>query len=206
MNGSLVLAIVSYVLFVSTFKLIYVVGLEAANVLTLVWAVMLVRQLGIFSSPRHPDRSWKFIRAAYVWLLFAVAMLPLTPVYSAITRQSFAHAYLGAYRHAFTVGFVSMMILGVASRVVPILAGMDRRKVSGLWGPFVLLNAGCMGRVALELLTDFVPRTAYSLIGLTGFIEVAALAWWGIELWRTMNLARIHRPKVLARPALISTG
>ena len=38
----------------------------------------------------------------------------------------FAHTYMGSHRHAFTVGFISMMILGVSSRVVPILAGIDQ--------------------------------------------------------------------------------
>lgn len=56
-------------------------------------------------------------------------------------------------------------------------------------GSFILLNIGCAGRVLLQVLTDFIPNVAYPLIGFTGFIELAALGWWGIELWRTMNLA-----------------
>jgi hypothetical protein len=97
---------------------------------------------------------------------------------------------MGSHRHAFTVGFISMMILGVSSRVVPILAGVDAKRLNSLWTPFVLFNVGCAGRVLLQVLTDFVPNVAYPLIGFTGFIELMALAWWGVELWRTMNLAR----------------
>jgi hypothetical protein len=37
------------------------------------------------------------------------------------------------------------MILGVASRVVPILAGVDSSRVSSLWGPFILLNGDAPG-------------------------------------------------------------
>jgi hypothetical protein len=33
--------------------------------------------------------------------------------------------------------------------------------------------------------------------GFTGFIELSALLWWGIELWRTMDLAKANRPKML---------
>jgi len=204
MNGSLVLDVVSYLLLVSTGDPVYGVALEAAYVLMFVWAVMLVRQLGIFSTPADKDRSWKFIRASYVWLLASVAMLPFFLIYGALTHQVFAHAYMGAHRHAFTVGFISMMILGVAARVVPILAGVGSEQVSSLWGPFVLLNIGCAGRVVLQLLTDFAPHAAYSLVGFTGFIEVSALAWWGIELWHTMNLAKTHRPRLLERPVFIS--
>ena len=83
-----------------------------------------------------------------------------------------------------------MMILGVSSRVVPILAGRDSRRMNSFWGPFILINLGCTGRVVLQVATDFVPRIAYPLIGFTGFIELTALLWWGIELWHTMNIAK----------------
>jgi len=135
--------------------------------------------------PQAVEAYW-----AYVWLLGAMAMMPLFPAYSLWTNQVFAHAYWGAHRHAFTVGFVSLMIVGVSSRVVPILAGLDPSRISRLWGPFLMLNVGCAGRVVLQILTDFAPKVAYALIGFTGFIELGALAWWGIELWAAMNLAK----------------
>ena len=199
-NGSLVLDVASYVMVVSTRDPLFAVGLEISYLLMVAWAVLLVKQLGVFSRPAQPDRSLKFIRAAYVWLLAAMAMMPFFIVYGVLTHQYFAHSYLGAQRHAFTVGFISMMILGVASRVVPILAGRDARQLSALWGPFILLNAGNTGRVVLQLLTDFVPSVAYPLVGFTGFIEVTALAWWGIELWHTMNLSVNRRLEGVGSP------
>lgn len=69
-----------------------------------------------------------------------------------------------------------MMIMGVAGRVVPILAGVDTRRLSNLWGPFLLITVGASGRVLLQIATDFYPNVAYPLVGLTGFVEVAALA------------------------------
>jgi NnrS protein len=196
-NGSLLLNVASYVLLLRTFNPAFAIPLEISYLAMPVWAILLARQIGIFSSPQRPDRSFKFIRAAYVWLLVAACMLPLFPVYGALTHQIFAHSWMGAYRHAFTVGFISMMILGVSSRVVPILAGMDGAKLTSLWGPFILINLGNAGRVLLQVLTDWYPKTAYPVLGFTGFIEVIALAWWGMHLWRVMNLARIHRPQTL---------
>ena len=190
MNGSLVLDVVSYIGLVSTGNLLFAAALELAYLLMVLWSVLLVMDLGIFSASSSPDRSLKFVRAAYVWLLGAMAMMPLFPAYSLWTNQVFAHAYWGAHRHAFTVGFVSLMIVGVSSRVVPILAGLDPSRISRLWGPFLMLNVGCAGRVVLQILTDFAPKVAYALIGFTGFIELGALAWWGIELWAAMNLAK----------------
>jgi hypothetical protein len=52
----------------------------------------------------------------------------------------------------------------------------------------------------LQVLTDFIPSIAYALIGFTGFVELAALAWWGIELWRTMNLAAKGGETSMAMP------
>jgi hypothetical protein len=60
---------------------------------------------------------------------------------------------------------------------------------------------GNIGRVTLQILTDFVPQVAFPLVGFTGFIEVTALAWWGVELWHTMNLSKTHRAKLLQTPA-----
>jgi NnrS protein len=206
MNGSLILDVASYVLILTTGNVIFALGLEASFVLMLVWAVLAVRQIGIFSKPGERDRSWKFVRASYVWLLIAMVMLPFFPVYGILTHQYFAHSFMGAYRHAFTVGFVTLMIMGIAARVVPILAGIDSHQLSSLWGPFILLNAGNIGRVTLQILTDFIPRVAYPLVGLTGFLEFAALAWWGVELWHVMNVSRTRRlAPVLIQPPIAAS-
>lgn len=199
-NGSLILNIISYVLLLTTHSLYCAIGLELAYLLMPVWAVLLAIQIGVFREPSQPDRTFKFIRAAYVWLLISCGMMPFFPLYGALTHQVFAHTYMGSHRHAFTVGFISMMILGVSSRVVPILAGIDAKRMNSLWAPFILFNGGCAGRVLLQVLTDFVPNIAYPLIGFTGFIELTALLWWGIELWRTMNVAKTSRAKLLAAP------
>jgi hypothetical protein len=200
MNGSLILNIISYVLLLITRQLYFAIGLELAYLLMPVWAVLLARQLGVFTAPSQPDRTFKFIRAAYVWLIIASGMMPLFPLYGAATHQVFAHTYMGSHRHAFTVGFASLMIMGVSSRVVPILAGIDSKRMNSLWLPFILFNVGCAGRVLLQVLTDFLPNIAYPLMGFTGFIELAALFWWGVELWRTMNLAARGRMAAMTIP------
>ncbi|HKT13547.1 MAG TPA: NnrS family protein [Terriglobia bacterium] len=200
MNGSLILDVLSYVALFLTGNAAWAIALELAYVLMAMWAVLLVVQLRIFTRTAQPDRSWKFIRAAYVWLLTAMIMLPFLMPYGVWTGQGFSHAFWGAHLHAFTVGFISMMIIGVSSRVVPILAGIDSKQLNSLWGPFILLNVGCAGRVLLQILTDWRPATAYPLIGVTGGLELTALAWWGIGLWRVMNLSKTHRGNVLRAP------
>jgi hypothetical protein len=129
-------------------------------------------------------------------LLVSLAMLVLLPVHqhglipwlapgSESARLHFSHAYFGAVRHAITVGFISLMIVGVAAKVVPTLNGLDVRRLSPLWAPFLLLNAGCSLRVTGQTLTDFVPQ-ALPVTGASGVLEVLGLALWGAHLWRIM--------------------
>ncbi len=174
------------------------IGLWYGSVLVLAATVaILVWNLRIFTTLSEPDRTLKFIRAAYAWLLVSLAMLVLLPVHqhvllpwlapdSEAARLHFSHAYFGAIRHAITVGFISLMIVGVAARVVPTLNGVDPRQLSKLWGPFLLLNTGCALRVCGQLLTDFVPA-AFPITGLSGILEVLGLTLWAIHLWPIMS-------------------
>ena len=136
----------------------------------------------------EPDRCAKFVRAAYAWLAVSMAMLLVSPAYQYAYRHlggprelPFSHAFPGAIRHAITVGFISLMIMGFAAKVVPTLNGVDPRKLSPLRGPFLLVNAGCLLRVSLQTLTDW-SAGIYPLLGISGTLEVAGLAWWGLGL------------------------
>jgi hypothetical protein len=131
------------------------------------------------------DRSGKFVRAAYGWLGVSLVMLLLLPVYLAVSGIPFSHAYYGAVRHAITVGFISLMIMGMAAKVVPTLNGVDVRTLSPLWGPFLLVNAGCLLRVSLQTLTDWHPAF-FAAVGVSGVLEVIGLGWWGAHLARIM--------------------
>ncbi len=181
-------------------------GLWYASVLVLTGAVAaLLANWRVFGRAAETDRTVKFIRAAFAWLLVALGMLVLLPAYQFVLLPAlapgseavslhFSHAYYGATRHAITVGFVSLMIAGVAARVVPTLNGVDVHRLTGLWGPFLLLNAGCALRVITQTLTDFTPL-AFPAAGVSGLLEVAGLALWGAHLWAVMaGRARCQEP------------
>jgi hypothetical protein len=153
----------------------------------------------LLSPPKESDRSLKFLRAAYVWLFVSLGMLVLLPAYqyallpllapdSPAAHLGFSHAYYGAIRHAITVGFVSLMIVGVAAKVVPTLNGRDVRMLTPLWLPFLLINGGCALRVAGQTLTDF-TALAFPCTAVSGLLEVSGLAVWGVHLWRIMTPA-----------------
>jgi hypothetical protein len=174
------------------------IGLWYASVLVLaVTVAVLIWNWGIFSTPIESDRTLKFLRAAYVWLMASLAMLVLLPLHqfvlipwlapgSEAARLHFSHAYSGAIRHAITVGFISLMIVGVAARVAAVHSGADPRRLSRLWAPFSLLNLGCSLRVAGQTLTD-VATVMFPITGISGVLEVAGLALWGVHMWRVMS-------------------
>ncbi len=127
------------------------------------------------------QRSAKFVRAAFAWLFVSFAMLLAMPVYLVAADTAFSHAYHGAVRHAITVGFISMMIVGVASTVVPRLRGVASVNLPALWLPFVLLNVGCMLRVTTQIGTDW-HDGFYRVIAASGAMEWTALAVWAAHV------------------------
>jgi hypothetical protein len=187
----------------------FIAGMMSGNhwLLTLQWlmavvllviAVVTPIQYRLFRavSANENDRGLKFIRAAHVWFIVATAMLVFTPVYNfgiymplTGSHVPFSHAFFGAYRHALTVGFIMMMIVGVSSKVVPTLSGIDVKRANSLWPTFVLLNLGNLTRVSFQIATDFWP-TAYSVMGISGFIEVVGLTLWGYELFANMRVGK----------------
>lgn len=166
---------------------------------------VLVGSWRIFSEAKDTDRSLKFLRVAYIWLFVSLAMLIALPAYQATlswlapaseaARIGFSHAFYGATRHAITVGFISLMIVGVSSKVVPTLNGVDLKRLSPLWAPFILINAGCFLRVAGQTLTDWTP-SAFPLAGVSGLLEVTGLALWGTHLALIMAGRPRLRPTV----------
>lgn len=164
-------------------------------------SIALTLRWGLLARPPEPQRSTKFVRLAVAWLHTSMFLLVLAPIYMRLiipaVRQlstsgheaveiGFSHAYYGAVRHAITVGFVSLMILGMAAKIVPTLNGVDIRRLRPLWLPFILVNAGCGLRVGFQIATDF-TEWAYPVAGVSGMLELTGIAVWGVHLWRIMN-------------------
>ncbi|HUE80643.1 MAG TPA: DUF1858 domain-containing protein [Pyrinomonadaceae bacterium] len=197
-NGSILAGVVLFIFGMATgnHRLLKVQWLT--TIVLLAVAIGTPRQFRLFGPvpENERDRGLKFIRAAYVWFIIAMAMLVFTPIYNfgiymplTGTHVPFSHAFFGAYRHALTVGFIMMMIVGVSSKVVPTLSGVDLRRAASLWPTFLLLNLGNLTRVSSQIATDFYP-SAFFVMGFSGFIEVVGLTLWGHELFANMRAGR----------------
>lgn len=200
--------------------LLFIAGMAGGNhwLLAIQWLTTIVLLIIAIGTPwqyqlfravpeNERDRGLKFVRAAHIWFIAATAMLVFTPIYNfAIympltgSQVPFSHAFFGAYRHALTVGFIMMMIVGVSSKVVPTLSGVDVRRANSLWPTFILLNLGNVTRVSSQIATDFIP-SAYSIMGFSGFIEVVGLTLWSYELFANMRAGtRLERQPVIDAP------
>ena len=84
----------------------------------------------------------KFVWAGILWLIVAEIAMMVFTVQESFTGVPVSHALIGAYRHAVTVGFITMMIFGFASRIIPISQGIKLHSYSLLLWTFILINAG----------------------------------------------------------------
>lgn len=159
-------------------------------------AALIVLKGHVLSSRLLESRSSKFVKAAHLWLLISLSMLVLLPVWQflilpALAAEShaveigFSHAYYGAIRHAITVGFISLMILGMSARLMERLIGEKNVPSGSLMIPFVLVNVGCAMRVGFQALTDIHPL-AFAPAGISGMLELTGISIWALWMLRAM--------------------
>lgn len=133
------------------------------------------------------DRSYaKTIRTAYLWLIVTMVILVIIPFLG--QDSDIQRRFHGSLNHAVTVGFITMMIIGYASKMIPTFKGIDMYslKLSNL--TFILLNTGCFLRVFSQILVGINEKPLfYAVMGSSGWFEVAAIGIFGYNLWKTMN-------------------
>jgi hypothetical protein len=134
-----------------------------------------------------PTGFRKYIKAALIWLFVSESALLTFTVYETLTGERVSHALFGAYRHAIFVGFISMMILGCASKMIPLSKGVKLCSVKLLNATFILINVGCMLRVISQPVSAHFYPQFYALLGISGFVEYAAMFCFGINAWKTMQ-------------------
>jgi uncharacterized protein involved in response to NO len=129
-----------------------------------------------------------FVRIAYAWMAMAAA-LGVCAVY-----YDHAHGWIGASRHALTVGFVSIMVFAIGQRVLPAFAGMRV-----LYSPrlmlacLLLLNLGCMLRVSSEILAyeNYWPL-AWHVLPWSAVLELSAVTVFAANMLFTFKQSPAH--------------
>jgi hypothetical protein len=131
----------------------------------------------------------RFARTAYFWLVvgglllfglrLAAALVPVSPAQQ--------HAFGGASRHAFTVGFVSLMMIGVAWRILPIFSGAARPRPWLRPAVFGLLLTGNTIRVFGQVAAGLWGGGWYGFMGISGWLELTAVILFGLDVLRLLS-------------------
>src|SRR3989338_1278515 len=142
------------------------------------------------------DRSYaKTIRTAYIWLIVSAIILLVMPFLGHGTETQ--KRFHGSLNHAVTVGFITMMIIGYASKMIPTFKGINMHSIRLSNITFILLNTGCFLRVFSQILVGTSGRTIfYGTMGTSGWFELAALGIFGYNLWKTMNTVQETKSSV----------
>ncbi|MCF6154797.1 MAG: DUF1858 domain-containing protein [Candidatus Brocadia sp.] len=146
------------------------------------------------------DRSYaKTIRTAYIWLIVTTVILLIIPFLG--HGSELQRRFHGSLNHAVTVGFITMMIIGYASKMIPTFKGIDMYSLKLSNITFILLNTGCFLRVFSQILvgTSGGKTIFYATMGSSGWFELAALGIFGYNLWKTLNTTQEAKPLVSAK-------
>jgi hypothetical protein len=140
-------------------------------------------------SPPRPEAGpaflARYIQLALFWLLAGLALLAAGQLTAAVRGVALPRAYLGATRHALTVGFLTTLILGMGQRLLPILSH-DLLAWPRLVVPiFVFIATGNALRVVAELDTLAGPL-AFRILPASAVLELTALALFAANLLRTL--------------------
>ena len=142
--------------------------------------------------PAHARATQLAVRSAFAWALVGAALLALYQMRAVLTGSGPSYLETSAARHAFALGFVTIMIYGVAARALPSFT--DRR----LWSPrlqlltIALANAG----VALRVLPQAVGAEGAivsGLEGLSGLVAYVALVCFTVNLLRTIRSPSVRQ-------------
>lgn len=147
-----------------------------------------------------PGASTKFLRAAFVWLLVGALLTATVPIALAM-GHGFPHGLFGAARHAVGLGFLGLTIVGVASKVVPTLQGLDPGAQPSHVIPFALLNGGLALRIGGQVFSDGGGAVPLALTAAGGALTAFGFFLWGIAV---LGLLRKRGAPAPSGPATIS--
>lgn len=122
-----------------------------------------------------------FIRSSLVWLGVGV-LLGVSMVFAPMQTM----VYRPAHMHANLLGFVSMMIFGVAYHVVPRFTGTPLRSRRMAMAHLWVANAGLAGMVGGWMLRPSQPSTGGAVLGAGALLSASGAFLFISNIWRTL--------------------
>ena len=187
---------------IETWTLLPIARALAGAALALVAGAFVLR-LGILgpweSQGKVGDRGYeKFMVVAYAWLLVALVCTPAWRAATALAGSPMPALVLDFGRHAFTLGFLTQIVIGISARLIPVFSGTPLWSKGCRDAAFYLLNAAVVAR-GLEILVEVAGLSGvWPYISLSGLLGVGAFAAFAANVFMTM---RAQPPAAALAPA-----
>lgn len=122
-----------------------------------------------------------FVRIAYGWLLAGLCLEAIDTVARGLGATAFLAVIAAPVLHVLTLGFISMMILGMGTRMLPVFEGSLLTHPRWMDAAFALLNGSIVLRLGFGIVDTPLTNAALAVSGALGTAAVALFAWvaWG---------------------------
>jgi uncharacterized protein involved in response to NO len=162
-------------------------GLLAAVALYL-WALRLFAPAALPVAEMGTGRGWaRAIRLAYIFLVIGLVILTVGTARAALAGTAVPWGVMGAARHALALGFVTLLIVGMASRVIPVFAGKPLWRAWMVDLATALLGLGTLLRVVVEAVAPYGASVPTDLaLAASGPLAFAGLLAFAVNFTLTM--------------------
>jgi cbb3-type cytochrome oxidase subunit 1 len=128
-----------------------------------------------------------FIKSSLVWLCIGVVLGLAMAAHPAWT------VYRPAHLHALLLGFVTMMIYGVAYHVIPRFSGFPLRHRTLAGVHWAVANIGLVAMVVgFVLRVSTTTTVGTTVLALGGTLSSAGAVVFAISMWRTIDGPRVR--------------
>ena len=140
-----------------------------------------------------------FIRTAVIYLLLGTSLGGFLLLNKGWLRFAIRHDFITVHNHLISVGFIMMMIMGVAHWMFPRPSGQALRDVARdplAWGNYALLNLGLILRVVFEpMMEDF--EFAGKILAVSSVLQMLGILLFVVSIWRRIRfpVANVPSPK-----------
>lgn len=132
-----------------------------------------------------------FIKTALTYFLLGIGMGAFLLMNKAWPRLEIPYVFITLHNHILTVGFILMMIMGVAYWMFPRLPFTTAEAMASdplAWASYYLLNIGLLLRIIFEPLETH--RFAKALLLISGVTQFLGILMFIIAIWKRVYFPR----------------
>jgi uncharacterized protein involved in response to NO len=137
-----------------------------------------------------------YIRAAYGWLLVSGVIQSWNGLSNVWPAGGLPANLAGPALHALALGFVTMAIMGMAARMLPLFEGAILPLHWLMDVTFALLNTSVLLRIAFGIIPS---QAVWTGLALSGSLSTLALVCFTVVVWRTLHPSSRERYAEMAR-------